>query len=85
MNRDEVALRIFCTMMGRTDAVVSVGELIGDNEVKIAFRLADTFMAIRAERKRKEPPTPFPPRDVGGISGRGEKPNEVDAMRIIRP
>lgn len=75
MNKDEVALQIFLALMGRPESKVSTGEQLGFNEVSVAFTLAETFMAIRDEKMKELSPTPFPPRDIGGISRKGVKSN----------
>lgn len=54
MSRDEVALRIFCAMMTGPDAKVRPYPTLGDNEVRIAFLLANTFLAVKNEKMKGE-------------------------------
>lgn len=68
MTRDEIALQIFCAHLQRGGAVSITGPL-GENEVKVAFTLADTFVSVMKEMR---PPNPPPPTsDVGGVQKRG--------------
>lgn len=49
----EVALRIFLAMMTRHDAKVSTSEHLGENEIRIAFALAETFERVADEHDQK--------------------------------
>ena len=75
MDRNEIALRIFCAYMSRTD----IGSMVlwdnASGEMKTAFRLADEFIAVsRATAKpAKCEVTDLRPSilDLGEVTGSG--------------
>lgn len=53
VTRDDIALKIFCAFLARPDAKVTPYPNLGENEVRVSFRLADTFLMVRKEHRKK--------------------------------
>lgn len=69
IDTDEIALRIFCAMMSRPDAKVTPGTNLGENEVRVAFVLAETFEEVAAKRQLSPTGRLTEPDAGGSISG----------------
>lgn len=45
-DRGEVALKIFCALLSRNDVGVTMYPRLGEQQVKVSFELADTFLHV---------------------------------------
>ena len=46
MSRDEIALRIFCALLGRADAKIDLYPDLAETQIKTCFMMADVFLRI---------------------------------------
>jgi hypothetical protein len=49
LSKEEIALRIFCALLSNPNAKISIHPDLGDNEIRVSFSLAKTFMKIHNE------------------------------------
>lgn len=47
--REEIALRLFAALLGRTDSKIDLYPDLGDKQIRTCFALADTFIAVSEE------------------------------------
>ena len=50
MNKNEIALQIFCALMSRPDAVIDLDPRLGEKQIRTCFVLAETFLFVAEEQ-----------------------------------
>lgn len=58
MNKNEIALKIFCALMSRPDATIDLDPHLGEKQIRTCFMLAETFQLVADEASTRDNVTP---------------------------
>ncbi len=54
LDRNEIALRIFCATMSRPDAKIDLYPELGEKQIRVCFAMADTFQNVADESRKPD-------------------------------